>query len=196
MNVVHRFSRSTLPAIAWKNGGGSTCEIVGWPPAAGIEDFDWRVSIATIAASGPFSRFEGVDRTIMLLAGDGVRLKTADGRIDHMLDQPYAPVGFDGGETIDCTLLGTTSTDFNVMSRRTRGMAQMRVIDAADTWAGATHGLLMATAGCWRAGDVLLIEGDGLWWAQAAQDWLLAPEGSDARLLAVRWTPINEPRTT
>ncbi len=41
---------------------------------AGLETFIWRVSVADVASDGPFSRFPGIDRTIMLLEGAGMRL--------------------------------------------------------------------------------------------------------------------------
>ena len=107
--MLERFAIDQLASAPWKNGGGSTREIACWPPGAGFDDFDWRVSIATIAASGPFSTFAGVDRTIVLLEGDGVRLRSADGAIDHRLDTPLAPFAFGGDEPIDCTLLGGAS---------------------------------------------------------------------------------------
>src|SRR6185295_12572572 len=95
-----RFRRDQLPVMPWKNGGGSTCEIACWPPGAKLGDFGWRVSIATMAAAGPFSVFEGVDRSIMLLAGDGVRLQSDDGAIDHRLDTPHQPFAFSGDAAI------------------------------------------------------------------------------------------------
>ena len=95
---VLRFSRATLPAMPWKNGGGTTQEIASWPRGAGLDSFGWRVSIATIATAGPFSVFEGVDRSIMLLEGDGVRLFTHDGRVEHRLDVPHRPFAFSGDE--------------------------------------------------------------------------------------------------
>ena len=67
--MLHHFDTADLAVHAWKNGGGSTREIVCSPLGAGIDHFVWRVSIATIAQSGPFSIFAGVDRVIMLLAG-------------------------------------------------------------------------------------------------------------------------------
>ncbi|MEO8119861.1 MAG: HutD family protein, partial [Rhodoferax sp.] len=88
--------------MPWKNGGGSTREIVCQPPGADMDNFDWRVSIATIAANGPFSVFVGVDRVIMLLDGAGVRLHAAD--IDHKLDTPGAPFAFAGDVALDCEL--------------------------------------------------------------------------------------------
>ena len=66
---IQRFSFDELPVMRWKNGGGATREAVNWPPGAGLDAFDWRVSIASIAASGPFSVFTGVERRIMLLEG-------------------------------------------------------------------------------------------------------------------------------
>ena len=89
-----RFHRSALPAQPWKNGGGVTREVLCLPEGSGFERFDWRVSIAHIASSGPFSSFPGVDRVITLLEGAGVHLRSADGAIDHRLDTPLAPFAF------------------------------------------------------------------------------------------------------
>ncbi|HEU4539125.1 MAG TPA: HutD family protein, partial [Polyangiaceae bacterium] len=72
---MERFSLDALPAQPWKNGGGTTREIAAMPPDAGTSGFAWRVSVAEIARPGPFSAFPGVDRQIVLLAGEGVRLR-------------------------------------------------------------------------------------------------------------------------
>ena len=76
---------AATPSVPWKNGGGSTRELACWPPGAGMDSFAWRVSVATIARPGPFSAFPGVDRQIMLLEGDGVRLQAAAGQWQHAL---------------------------------------------------------------------------------------------------------------
>jgi len=60
-----------LSPVPWKNGAGSTTEIAVFPQDAGFTDFDWRVSLATIGADGPFSVFPGVDRTLALVEGHG-----------------------------------------------------------------------------------------------------------------------------
>lgn len=184
---MQRFSRAQLRPTPWKNGGGSTREIASWPPGAGLEAFDWRVSIATIAASGPFSVFAGVDRTIMLLEGDGVRLRAAEGSLDHRLDTPFAPFAFSGDVALDCTLLGGASNDFNVMSRRARCEAEVRVLAGAQSLPAASGGLLMSLHGPWQAGEQTLATGEGLWWAEAAMAWTLKPLQPDARLVAVRF---------
>ena len=62
-----------LSPVPWKNGGGSTTQIAVFPPDAGFEDFDWRISLATIAEDGAFSEFPGVERTLALVVpGIGV----------------------------------------------------------------------------------------------------------------------------
>ncbi|WP_440533132.1 HutD/Ves family protein [Variovorax sp. YR566] len=189
MSVVLRFSRAALPVTPWKNGGGTTQEIASWPQGAGLDSFGWRVSIATIAAAGPFSVFAGVDRSITLLEGDGVRLFTHDGRIDHRLDVPHRPFAFSGDEAIDCTLLGGVSNDFNVMTRRGQWRAEVLVLDGVSAIDAAPHGVLLALRGEWRLNGEACREGEGLQWADAAQAWQAVPEGSDARLLAVRVVP-------
>ena len=42
-----------LVRTPWKNGGGTTAEVAVHPPGAGFEDFDWRISMADVAADGP-----------------------------------------------------------------------------------------------------------------------------------------------
>lgn len=65
-----RLIRSTdLVRVPWKNGGGTTAEVAVHPPGTGFDAFDWRISMADVAADGPFSRFPGVDRTLVLAEG-------------------------------------------------------------------------------------------------------------------------------
>ena len=105
-NTLHRFQRADLVATPWKNGGGVTREILSWPPGSTVANFDWRVSIAHIASSGPFSAFPGVDRVITLLEGAGVDLRSSGGAINHSLDHPLVPFAFAGEAPIDARLLG------------------------------------------------------------------------------------------
>lgn len=184
---LHSFSRAELPSTPWKNSGGSTREIACWPPGAGIDDFDWRLSIASIEQAGPFSVFEGVDRHIMLLDGDGVRLRSSDGAIDHRLETPHRPLAFSGDAAIDCTLLGGPSSDFNVMTRRGRCHAELTIIDRKAEVAPCRHGLLFALQGGWTLAPAESIaQGQGVWWGDTPQGWPVSPATPDALLLAVR----------
>jgi len=106
-------------SMPWKNGGGATTEICVHPPGAGLDDFGWRVSMATVASDGPFSVFAGVDRTLTLLAGDGLRLVIGDAA-PVLLGRDSAPLSFPADVPTRSTLTGSEVTDLNVMTRRGR----------------------------------------------------------------------------
>jgi uncharacterized protein len=184
--ALHRFDIALLSATPWKNGGGVTREIVCSPLGAGTEGFDWRVSIATIDKAGPFSAFAEVDRVIMLLEGAGVRLRSRDGRIDYRLDVPHLPFAFGGDVTLDCELLGGTSTDFNLMTRRGRLSADVRVLRKGSDIAPVERGLLLALRGQWRLNDIDCGPSTGFWWDGEVHGWQAAPRDVDAVLVAVR----------
>ena len=107
-----------LAPAPWKNGGGSTIEIAIGPPDASFDDFDWRVSLATIAEDGAFSQFEGVDRTLALVDGPGMLLHI-DGE-PTLVSEAEPVVAFDGSSEVRAKLNRGPSTDFNVMSRSER----------------------------------------------------------------------------
>ncbi|MEU9254579.1 HutD family protein [Streptomyces sp. NPDC048270] len=103
-------------ATAWKNGGGVTREIAARPEGAGTGDFAWRVSLAEVAADGPFSAFPGVERTLTLAEGAGMELSVAGAH--RLVDERFAPQDFAGDEPTDCRLLDGPVVNFNVMYRR------------------------------------------------------------------------------
>ncbi|MFJ9036383.1 HutD family protein [Streptomyces sp. NPDC102406] len=104
------------PAVAWKNGGGVTREIAAAPHGADPAGFRWRVSLAEVAADGPFSAFPGVDRTLTMVEGDGMELTV--GAVPTLVDTPYRPRDFPGDVPTDCRLLGGPVVNLNVMWRR------------------------------------------------------------------------------
>lgn len=100
----------------WKNGGGETAEIMVSPAGAGFDDFDWRISTAIVAQSGPFSGFPGVDRVLTVIEGGAMDLTVA-GQPQH-LDAGSAPFAFPGDAPAEAMLTGPPLLDFNVMVRR------------------------------------------------------------------------------
>ncbi len=74
---------------------GTTTEIAVHPEAAGLGDFLWRVSMALVESDGPFSSFPGVDRTLTILSGEGIRLAVA-GREAVALMPGSLPFSFAG----------------------------------------------------------------------------------------------------
>jgi environmental stress-induced protein Ves len=105
-------SLSGVQPQAWKNGGGTTRELLAWPSAT---DWQVRLSVAEVKADGPFSRFDGVQRCFAVLSGAGVRLVV--NQQAHVLTPASDPLAFDGGADTQCTLLGGATQDFNLMVR-------------------------------------------------------------------------------
>ncbi|MRV73359.1 HutD family protein [Duganella sp. FT92W] len=108
---------ASLHATPWKNGGGSTTEIAIAPQGATFDDFDWRISLATISQSGPFSTFAGIDRTLTLVSGPGVVLDVGNER-QVALSEREPTVAFPGEDQVAATVSSGATTDFNVMTRR------------------------------------------------------------------------------
>jgi len=109
---------ASLSPSPWKNGGGSTTQIAVFPPDAGFEDFDWRVSLATILEDGAFSAFPGVERTLALVDGHGMTLEV-DGE-PSLLSKADPVAVFDGESHVVAKPIRGPSTDFNVMTRLDR----------------------------------------------------------------------------
>jgi uncharacterized protein len=103
--------------MPWKNGGGETVEIAVFPEGAGLGEFEWRVSMATVASDGPFSIFPDIDRTLSILDGDGMQL-LVEGREAVVLTQGSEPLPFPADAVASATLLAGPIVDLNVMTRR------------------------------------------------------------------------------
>ena len=101
--------------MPWRNGLGTTTEIAIEPLAEGR--FRWRLSIADVAVSGPFSDFAGYDRVITVASGAGMRLAVA-GRAPVALTLASAPYAFSGDAATVCTLIDGPIRDFNLMTER------------------------------------------------------------------------------
>ena len=183
--------RECLRAAPWKNGGGSTMEIAISPAGAGLREFDWRISLATITASGPFSSFPGIDRSLMLVDGDSVQL-TLDGTRKVTLSAAQPMLWFPGEAVVSAQVKGTT-TDFNVMTRRGEWTATVQVIHAEQVSPDSPAGLYMVLDDSWKiADDPLLAPGQGLWWSpsQPLPEMLtLTPQEKSAHLVWVSLTP-------
>lgn len=121
----------------WKNGGGSTKQLLIWPKGADLSNFDFRISIATISSDGPFSLFHGIDRQLCILEGEGVRLNIKGndlGQSEEIVLRPNDPPFCFSGETqIESKLLDNQILDFNVMTRRGNYTARIERIECTGT---------------------------------------------------------------
>jgi environmental stress-induced protein Ves len=107
----------------WKNGGGITRDIAAFPDGAGMDDFQWRISMAEISDTGPFSAFPGVDRHLTVLSGR-LQLDFADRQ--YVLN-PGRTLAFEGDAPASGTPLAPV-TDLNVMTRRGQTSAEIREV--------------------------------------------------------------------
>ena len=126
----------------WRNGGGTTRELLAWPSA---HAWRLRVSVADVARDGPFSPFPGVERWFAVLDGNGVELATGGKSLRLTAEVP--PLRFSGEAATTCRLLDGPTRDLNLMLRGMRG--GMFVATAGEPWRprAAQCGLFAAVAG-------------------------------------------------
>lgn len=136
-NSIQLIRYQDCPSTPWKNGGGSTKQLLISPINAELTEFDYRISIASISSNGPFSSFIGIDRQLVILEGDGVELSIdshegtkqinglgAEEKIMRdtteykRLTPTDSPFCFTGETSITSQLLGSNVIDFNVMTKR------------------------------------------------------------------------------
>lgn len=100
----------------WKNGQGTTQEIMVWPP--GFSDqFVWRLSLADLKESGAFSLYPEYERVLILIEGASVDLVQSGLRSELSL---MTPLAFDGGLNT-YAYVKVPGRDFNLMMKK--GMA-------------------------------------------------------------------------
>jgi len=167
MPAVSLLAASTYRRMPWLNGLGTTTEIAVEP--LGTDRFRWRLSIADVARSGPFSRFDGYDRTIAVVAGAGMELAVA-GRPTVRLDQQSDPYDFPGDAATDCTLIDGPIRDFNLITDRASAAGRVRALRGPaearlDGGIALLHALqgpieVAGAGGDWRvdAGDTLRLD--------------------------------------
>lgn len=130
--------------MPWKNGGGTTCEILR-EPAGDSLPFDWRVSIADIKANGPFSLFQGYSRVINTLEGAGMRL-TVDGQKSGDLTR-YIPFAFSGESTVESELINGPIRDFNLIYRTAACQARLEWRNTDATFITQANHLIIYAVG-------------------------------------------------
>ena len=170
MQVIRPSDYRVMP---WKNGGGETTEIFV-SPHTGI--FDWRVSIAKVNADGPFSVFDGYERHIMTLSGQGMMLDI-EGRCVSEL-KPLKPFSFSGDLRVNGSLVDGPVLDFNLMVRRDFGQGTLRVMDcgAGHLFApGRSFRLIHVLAGKSRIGDQSVSANDSFYLGAGEQVFLSVP---------------------
>lgn len=116
----------TIPSVAyrrerWRNGLGWTREILRLPDN---DHWQVRLSIAEIEQDAAFSAFPGIERELVLLHGEGLRLRFADGTL-HTLLPPHDRLRFAGEAQVSGELVDGLTHDFNLMWRRDAVTAEL-----------------------------------------------------------------------
>jgi environmental stress-induced protein Ves len=119
---MEEFTQNNFKEMRWKNGGGTTTELYSL-----YDPFVFRLSIANVEKDGDFSIFPFIDRTLILLSGDGFLLHKP--RESLQLNTKFNPFEFSGDDNIHCSLLGDNCTDFNVMVDRRWGKTVTRIME-------------------------------------------------------------------
>jgi environmental stress-induced protein Ves len=193
MNWQHIALANATP-LPWKNGGGTTRELLAWPP--GVADWHWRISVAQVDADGPFSVFEGVQRWFAVLDGAGVALALGQGGALHTqrLTQQSDAFCFDGALPVDCSLIKGPTQDLNLMVRSAHARAQMQRVRgtlavtaqqgaARAIWTGASGAVLRDADRVWPVPAQTLV------WTSAAPVQSLHIHSADALYMEIAPCP-------
>jgi hypothetical protein len=134
---IRRIARADRIRMPWANGLGVTEEIARSGPDGRPS---WRLSVAELRNSGPFSPLAGIDRVFTVIGDSGVRLDLGGAARDI---EPLTPCAFPGEEAPGCTLTAPTEA-FNVMVERGSVRATVTPVDAVGTAAisGSADALL------------------------------------------------------
>ncbi len=126
--MIHTVVLDQVRPQPWRNGGGSTQELLAWPTPA-----DWiaRISVAHIERDGPFSAYPGIVRWFAVVSGDGVLLRFAGEPL--RLTTESQPLRFDGAGAPDCELRGGATRDLNLMAR-TAANGVMQRVSPGEEW--------------------------------------------------------------
>jgi hypothetical protein len=182
----HVVRLADVQATPWRNGGGVTRELASWPSA---DDWVWRMSVAEVDKSGPFSRFDGVERWFAVLAGAGVQLNVAGQ--DQRLTAGDPPFHFDGAAATDCQLLDGKTQDFNLMVRKSRAASRMvRVLESFSVTVCAPKTIAIYAM---NTGATVLFNDESLLLPPASLAWRTVTETAELRVTAAQalWMEID-----
>ena len=142
---MKKLSPAQYRSMPWKNGKGTTIEIAVFPEQALLNDFEWRVSRAAVLEDGDFSHFEGIDRSLALLQGQGMRLSV--GNALQQVDANNNIAVFAGDATTHAELINGPITDFNLMTARSKCTHELNFWEGAASRALPKGAVLLYCSG-------------------------------------------------
>lgn len=196
--MIHLLPAEGFRRERWANGGGWTREIVraraDGPAEDGDSGWDWRASVAELAADGPFSIYPGFERELVLVSGHGLALQI-DGQ-SFLIAPPHGRLRFDGGLPVLAQRTDGPVTAFNLIWRRGAIDAQLlhRPIVGAMLFFGepGVTWLLYVLAGQVRTPEGVLDVGDAAQLRVAPGDRSVIEGGGEVLLVKLAPPPPAE----
>lgn len=167
----------------WRNGRGVTRTVA--VDAAGA-DWRWRISLADLSGTAPFSRFPGLNRSAVLVRGSGLVL-TVDGNGSE-LERPGQQLDFAGESDVWAATPGGPARLWNVMTRRGAAHAELRWLTQPAVLLDAGLRVLLAVDATCRArcGPVEVRVEPGHYWIPPESALLQVEPGPAGGLLSTR----------
>ncbi|MBI5274884.1 MAG: HutD family protein [Burkholderiales bacterium] len=177
--------RADVAPTRWRNGRGTTQELLAWPHA---DEWRARISIAEIAQDGPFSRYPAAERWFSIIDGAGVTLEVGGGT--QVLTPDSEPFRFSGNAEVDCSLIVGKVFALNLITLPRAGR-MVRVHD--DGYLGVVPARTLVAGYAPSGGTIAVFDDyvldlapDTLVWRLLEQEGPVVLEGEDALLLEVR----------
>lgn len=144
--MVQVLTAQDYRSMPWKNGQGVTLEVAR-SHGEGLDDFDWRVSIADVKAAGPFSHFLNRQRIIGVLEGNGMTLLVDDQSPVTLQQKEF--FAFKGESNVRAQLVKGAIRDFNLIYNPAKYSARLQWVNSASgsSWiSDAAQILIFSTA--------------------------------------------------
>lgn len=139
LNIIPASSFKTVP---WKNGKGETTELA-INPTGTLDNFQWRLSIASVIENGVFSDFSGYMRNLVLIEGDSITLIHDDSKIDKLTKILDFATFYGGCQTLGKLTNGAIK-DFNIITSNTSCETRVQTFIAQTKQSISFNGLVFA----------------------------------------------------
>lgn len=125
--MIKLLTKSDYKKSTWKNGQGTTEEIFIYPETAQFshDPFWFRISSALIQSENDFSIFQGYQRLLTVIDGQGLDLNGEVLNLDQILK-------FSGSESINCKPLNSSVIDLGLIFNDQLVDAEMQLLQFGD----------------------------------------------------------------
>ncbi|MGE5084886.1 MAG: HutD family protein [Bacillota bacterium] len=117
-------SRANYTVMPWKNGRGTTSQIaIDSTQSQFPDNFLWRVSSASVVSNDHFSIFDGYQRALLVVEGNGLWLNDVELK-------PFVPYFFSGSEAVDCNLISGPVVDLGIIFKAHEVQVRVEILRA------------------------------------------------------------------